>query len=1682
MDRNTYVESNHNNINGNNNYELILEKIRKEIRETERNIFQIGNNDLSSIFDEKSNRNSQLSHMSIEEKFQKKKYKLNSKLFNENLEISPDIFIVSDSSNVSNSVTRTLSLRSKKNNEKEESSEEEEIKNNSNENDLSKLLIKTDQESLENSELIPNDDILTEQREFNDLIPTDISLSEESGDEEGESNTNNKDQNQNNEQNSEQDQETKNIENNNNIEVKSNFVDNLQFTEHILSQVKSPIDMITIGEKVYELSKKNLKKEKVDLFPLTTYKNKHQLNIEILKENNKQPQYNFLKSYIVLKEKSSQEEEIPTFVFVDNPNFDPESKSLRFIYVATSKGRVLKSQFHCQKKEEMKQEIISSPECENIGITCMDIFENYMITGHENGLILIWENNEILDKVQDARNTCEILAIKFLKITFKKKIEFIYSDVSGKVYYVKRLKIYIITQNLCKLIYDYPLYPVYKFQFLIEDIDLKISKKKNILLAFVSLECIRTYIIRPKLDDKINQSIDSIRKPNNISSKDFYFDCSYGAGFPPISDNNNITIKENESAQKMFVTSYEKILRLYIINKYNYPFEIAHYIHDCYILRVAFISNSFLVIVDSNYNMKLINTFDFDSGKYIKNHDPTKNNLLYYDKKDLNEKNVLREKKVFYMDATKKNCKKYIASCFNTIVPLNKSILILQKNKMVHYILLTWEDVLINLANDQELEKLLWLSITVLDQKKNLLTIQSSQKNKKFLNDNMINLLDSFSIKFLTGIMNSKNFDRLKMYFEYCIKTNYFQPLYDAAETLAPRGLVNNLYENLSEYILNGYFSNVDLKQDFLGGYIKYFLGHHDKILLCKILMLLKVENLCKGEIIQILEKNRLINPYIYAKINENGIKSDFFKPVEYLFKIFNEYDKSELNDEISKEYFNLISSRDMKYYNDKTLTCHDYLGHKLFWYCNKCMSNEEYPRKSRFTKNLFEETNKKIILFLTLSDKMEVLLKFDSFSYFDIIKKFFMREKLYKLIEKDSDSDEKKLPFYGLDEFVKQHLDNKPIKSLDEKYFYDEIKKVVDKFKNNDDNDDSYFIKYDFYLMTTLICTTRRKKLIIDKSVLIDAVKFFINFDPEKIPFEKDKFNCHILPKNVVKYKEYLNMIEENTLNLLKYLYNRNVFYGTDIEELASLPGVNKYNSIKIFLYKYMTKFDKILEIKIQEYENKNPEINKENNIENLFKWINEIFEETQDSKNTHIVKKNNNINNLHKIFKEFLKQNFEILGKISSSELFNILNKWYKDEEENVIFSMNNEISDLMKYNYITQYLKKIEKSGDERDEKYEKFCLIKINLLIKNNYKEQIIKFLENRKILWNRKILELLTLNKVTDGIIFIYQKLEDIDNCINLSISEIDKIFNETKLLLEADIKKYNKELINENLDEIKRYLELALGVCETTTDYNTVTEDDIKESWLKLLYKIYDLRKNLKKKFNNQIRISIKSFNIITEEQIKINRYEKVVQSLFENMELILGKMNDCIPLPMILDILCEKFKKSEFNEFLKILQGLFFSIHSTEQILKFISNIVYSSASEGYDNFLHETKKGFFTSFEKCHFCGKPISENNKTDNLIYFKCGHIYHVNCCAREGPRYVCYHCTVKENDGSIITVASKIQKRKRFNRQKTKTKEEEEIDEKKKKANEKKKCLKKLKNIREKIRDLDEAFIGEEFNK
>ena len=1646
--------------------------IDEELTKSDFNIFQIGNKDLSQLF---------LNAMTIHEpgeKIYRTKYKINKNEIFENYELKKDIFIEEkylyatyDAKRNTFKRQKTIQRKIKDLSEKkiidfEELEEDEENKVDN----LINLDIKKSglyKEQNQNFEILGIERIPPDDNPIGNPPKIDIELSDIDFEEEEESE---KSESIEKEEIKKEEKKEINIIIKNDSSKKSN--DNLQFTEHILNQVKSPIDMINVGEKVYELkNKKDNSIEEIDNSPLTTFNKKNIINVQLFKYVNMSGQTNqFLqdgKASLEDYTSQSQKEEVPTTMVLDNR----DDKTNCSVWFGTNKATLIKIPI-CSKPSKECQGIIIGTE--EVGITAMDAFENYSITGHLDGSIQILEDQKMIEKIKEVK--VEILNIKFIKINMKKKkYEFIYSDVKGNVNFMKRAKILLVSRNQNEQIMQNSDFPIFKISIFTKEKDLKISKKKNMVIALVNMKNIILVKLKGKNE---NQKLMNIEIPyGNLG--DFVFDCDFGYGYTPLSILNekkrNISfieekmINEGDKERLMFIFCYGVVIKMFaIVFKSNQAniIEIGHYINDFPIYIIGFISRSFIAFIDEKKNLKVINTFYFENFPFTSLHDPTNISILSYEKIDITSFDLIKRNNIFYNSEGNKilSNKTFLGS----VLISEKNVFILTKTKFLLYKLFQWDEVINNLCQDEQYYKMIWLSTFILGKNKNLIKLDSNENvNEEYIKS----IQESLYIFLIKGLKKENKYKDLKMFIEYCINTEQYTELYKAKETLSLRKLDGYLFEYITEYILNGFFPKYEFELDFIKQFINYYLNKNQMIFLSKILLKLSVNNLNSPEIIKLLEEKEIINPYIYAQMREKGKKNnDYFKPIQYLFNLFESKIANEKEDEkIKEDYYKFITEHSMKFYYDKTLTCNDYIGHKLFWYIDKCLSNEEYPKGNNLPKEAFEETCKKILLFLTLENVMSVLMKFDSFSYFNLLTKLFTTHKIYRFME--IDLEKKKFPFAGLESFAETYLGKISKEYLSEKYFYYQIKLFLDKtesYKN------SFYIKYDFFQMTAQMCIKRRTNtLFVDRGTIIDSIKFFINYEymleSDKSQEFYDPFNCHKMPnRKEAKFKEFFENIENNILSLLQSLQNSLDFFETDLEELFTLEGLKNHNQVRAYLYEYGRKFEDLFLVKLDEYNNKDPFLTKEENIKRIFKWLNDILKLTQNldekkSKNKKIL--------YHENFKKFLVGNLDKLINISTENVFNLIDQWYGRQQEEIIFSLKDKKYDELKYIFINKYLS-LQDQLEEKDTRYEKYLRLKIDLLIRNDHKEQIIKVLEKYKILRDKKTLETLIKNKVFDAVIYLYQKFEDLENCIKFSYSQIQEIFDWIKSSLLNYGENFNKDKVLIKLHEIKKYLDFELSSCSLWTEKNigVIQKEEIKNSWTKPLDQFYEFKNDLDKiNSNNRLGIKFKSNDFIT-------FFSKIDKILLENIEYILNKMSDYIPLSIIVEILSEKFQNSKFIEYSKIFQSMFFSTRRTEEIFKSVINLTSNIIKNEFSDFMGETRKGICSDNKTCENCKEKFDETIDINNILYFKCGHVYHKGCCAIEEGKYTCLICRIEEMDNSVYTNIPKfVQKKIEKDNKIEKLNEVKKKREAKKKEEKKSKLIERLQKIKKKNKDKIESF-------
>jgi hypothetical protein len=321
--------------------------------------------------------------------------------------------------------------------------------------------------------------------------------------------------------------------------------------------------------------------------------------------------------------------------------------------------------------------------------------------------------------------------------------------------------------------------------------------------------------------------------------------------------------------------------------------------------------------------------------------------------------------------------------------------------------------------------------------------------------------------------------------------------------------------------------------------------------------------------------------------------------------------------------------------------------------------------------------------------------------------------------------------------------------------------------------------------------------------------------------------------------------------------------------------------------------------------------------------------------------------------------------------------------------------------------------------------------------------------------------------VLDAGIFVSQKCNNYEQCLNLSLSKIDSLYNSIKNALLNYIEQVNNDMIFIRMDEIKKYLEYGLQASASCAELNKNNKKDLKFYWIRPLDNFYSYKYELSEaNKNNKLGIKYKSNNFSS-------TYEAVEKHLIDDIELILSKMNDYISLRFTFEILCDKFRNSNFKEYSKIFQRMFLNTKISEDIYKSIFNARNKYLEEAKKSYLDELKRGLYKEIEECNYCNKPILDEIK--HSVYFKCGHVYHKICCPIERGQYACCICRNEDLEESAYTDIPNLIFRKKENV----IKNEILMDDKDEKINvknyKKNKLLRKLQAIKNKKNDKIDSF-------
>ena len=190
------------------------------------------------------------------------------------------------------------------------------------------------------------------------------------------------------------------------------------------------------------------------------------------------------------------------------------------------------------------------------------------------------------------------------------------------------------------------------------------------------------------------------------------------------------------------------------------------------------------------------------------------------------------------------------------------------------------------------------------------------------------------------------------------------------------------------------------------------------------------------------------------------------------------------------------------------------------------------------------------------------------------------------------------------------------------------------------------------------------------------------------------------------------------------------------------------------------------------------------------------------------------------------------------------------------------------------------------------------MEIDILIKDHNKKRIKKLLMDYKVLCNEKIFKKLKANKINESCIYICQFQGKVKEGVEITIKEVEQKYR--NIITVLDKPNYNPIIIDIELNEMYKYFELGLSVCQNNFLEEEKEEKEIDESWLDLFNKACEFKIDFYPRYENN------------KNNIKTREHKKIFNGLQNCIQLILGTMSDYISLNLLVEIIaknCEKWK-----------------------------------------------------------------------------------------------------------------------------------------------------------------------------
>ena len=1271
--------------------------------------------------------------------------------------------------------------------------------------------------------------------------------------------------------------------------------------------------------------------------------------------------------------------------------------------------------YSCEKEMEYKsfilEQIQKEPQSKR-AVTCMDVSESisHLVCGYCNGFLSLWDlsKTDCIKFIPKEHNSC-IISVKFIRVE-KNNFEFLSSDLDGKVNRIVVSPGFFITSVESEAIIEYnkPIFLIEVFKFNKEEKKRYLFlEEETTIVAFGCLDQILIYQLEP-----VKRKLFELKKPSYLTS--YYVpDISFGIGYIPrntpsiILDNldDNTDKKRYDpnpvatklglniiTPQRLVSISWGKVIYIYtfIFDNETGPKSIdlvGHYVNKSPILRMGFLSNSIIYILDMFKCFRVLNTGLMTPGKVIFDEKDGTPVFQFNNKHkpELEEEKRLDQDILFQAYVPDEGNKRETKNTYNNLVmSQTKTLYVLGKKTFYLGKLLNWEQCISNLQQEGEWMDLLTLGLDIYhgrnitlagipidenERKKNVASILKGAIMQYSVNNTNIDLAQTKQDK-AEEMLNKC----IKICIEFCIEINEFEYLLDNIKPLFEvRGFLDLFLINLEPFILKHKIAEQKIKKDTIMKIVNIYKSKNKLDILEKIFTHLEINSIDFDEIKDICKKNNFISAIIY--IYMNGEKEDIFYPIDKIFDIFCQAK------EIPKDKFNSYQNVINNMTKEEIEKSKQYLGHKLFWYINLCIDGIRFPKNDKISEEIRAPLIKKIFLWLLKNKVMNELILFDSFSYFVILKKLLSEEKNLNLIKT-----------IKYDEILFQDiiLKGNPLTKSELLSF---IEIIIDKALSFNE----IYIKddlYDFiYKLTTIIDS-------IDKEQILNACNHILNYKNNleiiKKNNEEDPFCQH---SEEFRGPEYLKQKSNEVIHMIN-VYNKkyNLNNNKNDNNLKLLLNNCKdvaFIEVKLFLLQLLGKniecFDTYLsQAKIEKKEEK------------TFHFINNLLKQYKEEGNKEKLEE----------FKYEIIKRIQKIADLSSESLIGLVTDWYDNNHFLILEKLQNDDDAKLKYveNLLNKYKNHTNYIEDVKNkDSYIKLLNIHIDLLCKLKQYNKILPCLKENQSYPIDECLKKCIDHKVTDASIFLYQSMGNDQAALNLAVKELKDILNK---IIECLKNNNNMNEYEQLINEHNKIISECINICENSNESTDEKENENEKMWFEVLQIFYDYSNKIKAILMNNDDIST-NFSNNTNSILSLNEFgqqiSKDIEDLFEKMYAYTG-------IKKIIARVSDVNKQAASKEFKPVLRKLLKGYGYLYTILTISKKLLAINTITNLNEVRDKIKKGICYKKLNCDQCHKNLNE--KENRLILFRCGHKMHKNCCLVRNNIYLCSICFDNELKESL----------------------------------------------------------------